>query len=446
MQSWQAAARNCPVWAAVALVTVGVAGLGLGQLTDFGGQYHRLLLTGVPAALLVAGTVFWPLQQPGRLGTWLVLGGDASFALYLSHPFSINVVILGWQKLHLGAPWLFIAVTIVVAVLAAIVIHLVLERPLLDRLNAMLARPARPAPHDPQRTGRQMTATHTPRVETIDVFRGIAILLVVLYHFTARLPPAALNVSGMPAPPVFFGWAGVYFFFAISGYCIFLTLEHSATVSLFLARRFSRLYPAFFAAAIFLFIYGLVAPPPSVPEAQFHERPSTVIDLLTNLVFLGDGRWVNGSFWSIAVEIKFYVGLGLLALMIPDRQRLAVVFSWISLAAPMFWMVGMLYAMQTGKPSAGETAGARDDCALPAVLRHRHSGADETADPAGPVLRRSRHHHGHDDARERPEPARRRIHDAADARASSQRWWPLPKACRSRMCRGCRGCSRASGW
>jgi peptidoglycan/LPS O-acetylase OafA/YrhL len=194
-----------------------------------------------------------------------------------------------------------------------------------------------------------MTTTHAPRVETIDVFRGIAILLVVLYHFTARLPPAALNVSGMPVPPVFFGWAGVYFFFAISGYCIFLTLERSATVSLFLARRFSRLYPAFLAAAIFLFVYGLVAPPPSVPEAQFHEQPSTVLDLLTNLVFLGDGRWVNGSFWSIAVEIKFYVGLGLLALMIPDRQRLAVVFSWISLAAPMFWMVGMVYAMQTGR-------------------------------------------------------------------------------------------------
>ena len=188
----------------------------------------------------------------------------------------------------------------------------------------------------------------TPRVETIDVFRGVAILLVVLYHFTARLPPAALNVSGIAAPPVFFGWIGVFFFFTISGYCIFLTLERSATISLFLARRFSRLYPAFLAAAIFLFIYGIVAPPPSVPEAGFHERAATLLDLLTNLVFVGDGRWINGSFWSIAVEIKFYIGLGLLALLIPDRQRLALMFGWIAVAAAPFWMVAMLFHAQGG--------------------------------------------------------------------------------------------------
>ena len=134
-----------PGWAAAALIFLGIAGLALGQLTGFGGAYHRMLLSGVPAALVVAGTVFGPMQQPRRLGTWLVLGGDASFALYLSHPFSINVVILAWQKLHLGAPWLFIAVTIVVAVAAAIVIHLVVERPLLRRLNAGPARPVRSA-------------------------------------------------------------------------------------------------------------------------------------------------------------------------------------------------------------------------------------------------------------------------------------------------------------
>lgn len=186
------------------------------------------------------------------------------------------------------------------------------------------------------------------RIETIDVFRGIAILMVVAYHFTARLPPAALNVTGDAAPPVFFGWAGVYVFFAVSGYCIYLTLERSATLSLFLARRFSRLYPAFLAAAIFLFAYGELVPVPSVPAADFHGEPVTFFDLVTNLVFLGDGRWVNGSFWSIAVEIKFYVYLALLALVIPDRHRLATVFAWIALALPPVWMLAMLHAGHSG--------------------------------------------------------------------------------------------------
>src|SRR4051812_24902896 len=67
------------------------------------------------------------------------------------------------------------------------------------------------------------------RVETIDVFRGIAILMVVMFHFTARLPAYALNITEGAPLPVFFGWVGVYFFFIISGYCIFMTLERSST-------------------------------------------------------------------------------------------------------------------------------------------------------------------------------------------------------------------------
>ncbi|NMA98037.1 MAG: DUF1624 domain-containing protein [Phyllobacteriaceae bacterium] len=38
------------------------------------------------------------------------------------------------------------------------------------------------------------------RNQSIDIFRGIAILLVVLFHFTARLPQTALNITDS-APP-----------------------------------------------------------------------------------------------------------------------------------------------------------------------------------------------------------------------------------------------------
>lgn len=178
------------------------------------------------------------------------------------------------------------------------------------------------------------------RVEILDVFRGIAILMVVLFHFTARLPPASLNVTGMPAPPVFFGWIGVYFFFAISGYCIFLTLEKSATVSVFLARRFSRIYPAYLAAAILLFLYGLAAYLPSVPSAQYRVNTPGLIDLFINFFFVGEiGEWVNGSFWSIAVEVKFYLLVGLLALLFADHRKLVTVFSWLSLVLAPLWII-----------------------------------------------------------------------------------------------------------
>ena len=181
------------------------------------------------------------------------------------------------------------------------------------------------------------------RVETIDVFRGIAIVLVILFHFTARLPASALNITQGAPWPVSFGWTGVYFFFIISGYCIFITLEKSASVGVFLARRVSRIYPAFAAAVLLLFVFGLVAQVPSVPEANFHETPPGLVDVALNLVFLGElGEWVNGSFWSIAVEIKFYLLVALLWALVPNSARFTRVFAILALVMAPIWMASTL--------------------------------------------------------------------------------------------------------
>jgi peptidoglycan/LPS O-acetylase OafA/YrhL len=135
-----------PGWLPPLLLFTGIAGLGFGQLVAIGGPFERMLTAGVPAALVVAGTVFSRTREPGPFGRALVLGGDASYVLYLSHPFSINVVILGWQKLHVDAPWLFVATCIVVALGVALSLHLLLERRLLAVLSgALRRRPALPA-------------------------------------------------------------------------------------------------------------------------------------------------------------------------------------------------------------------------------------------------------------------------------------------------------------
>lgn len=183
------------------------------------------------------------------------------------------------------------------------------------------------------------------RVETIDVFRGIAILMVVMFHFTARLPAYSLNITEGAPLPVFFGWVGVYFFFIISGYCIFMTLERSATVGIFLARRFSRIYPAFFAAVLLLFVFGLVAYIPSVPEAHFHVIPPNLLDVGMNLFFIGEiGEWVDGSFWSIAVEVKFYLLVAILAGVFSDRARFTTVFAWLAIVMAPIWAVSTLFS------------------------------------------------------------------------------------------------------
>jgi len=177
------------------------------------------------------------------------------------------------------------------------------------------------------------------RIVSLDIFRGIAMLLVALYHFTSRLPSYSLNMETPVNIQINFGWIGVYFFFIISGYCIFMTLERAKDIRTFLAKRFSRVYPAFLAATILLFIFGLFAPVPIVPEVSYNESAKTIFDVFLNLIFLGElGEWINGSFWSIAVEIKFYLALAAFAFLFGSHKRLVFWFSILSLVMMLIWV------------------------------------------------------------------------------------------------------------
>lgn len=325
---------------AIPVIALGGAGLAAAPFLMFDSDFARPLLYGIPAALIVCGTAASGYIARNTAGRGAVLMGDASYALYLSHPFSVNLMALVFGKIALG--WLFVPVTLAFAILASVVVHLVLERPLTRWLNAR-ARAHAAAKAESIATGRD---------PTLDMFRGLAILLVALYHYTARLPHEALNMVGPVPVPVGFGWIGVFFFFVISGYCIFLTLTRSESVRRFFARRISRLYPAFIAAAVGLFVFAMLAPVPSVPAVNFHEQPATLLDLGLNLILLGEaGEWVNGSFWSIATEVRFYVLLALLAAVFGTGERLVRLFSYIAVALASLWVAMTLILPATGSAS-----------------------------------------------------------------------------------------------
>lgn len=107
---------------------------------------RRLLGWGLPAAMIFAGLVLGhgPAGQPGPVQRFAVALGDASYALYLTHPF----VIVAWRKLWFGmglqaslGVWAFMASSLVLATGVALLTFRLFERPLTRALTARLAPP-----------------------------------------------------------------------------------------------------------------------------------------------------------------------------------------------------------------------------------------------------------------------------------------------------------------
>lgn len=97
---------------------------------------HRVVAAGIPAALIVGGVLV--LGRTGERvlgGRRLVTLGNASYAFYLSHTFVVNVCLLAWLKLHLGAPWVFFWFATLASVLASVVVYLLIEKPLLGAIQ-----------------------------------------------------------------------------------------------------------------------------------------------------------------------------------------------------------------------------------------------------------------------------------------------------------------------
>jgi|JI6StandDraft_1071083.scaffolds.fasta_scaffold00857_10 peptidoglycan/LPS O-acetylase OafA/YrhL len=148
----------------------------------------------------------------------------------------------------------------------------------------------------------------------IDGLRGIAVLLVVLFH-------ARISFRG--------GFVGVDVFFVISGYLITMLMMKdfaAATFSLmdFWERRVRRIFPALAVMTLFTISAGCVLLFPEALEKLGASLVSQVL-LSSNLYFWNDS---SGYFagpaeeqpllhtWSLAVEEQFYLFMPLLCLLI----------------------------------------------------------------------------------------------------------------------------------
>lgn len=107
----------------------------------------RVIGWGLPAAMIVCAAVLGRQMQPSPLSKLGVQLGDASYALYLSHPF----VIVGIRKAMQGfgfdettMAWAMLGVTVVSCCAFAVIAHRFVERPMTRFIQGILVRPRPP--------------------------------------------------------------------------------------------------------------------------------------------------------------------------------------------------------------------------------------------------------------------------------------------------------------
>jgi peptidoglycan/LPS O-acetylase OafA/YrhL len=141
------------------------------------------------------------------------------------------------------------------------------------------------------------------RIVALDVLRFSAAFAVVLFHYIAR--PEATAFRGF-SDIAQFGYLGVPLFFMISGYVISLSAANRNAVQ-FAVARFVRLYPALWVGVLITSFVIII----------FSEHQVTVGQILANFTLLNEYVGfddIDGVYWTLKVELKFYACIFLILL------------------------------------------------------------------------------------------------------------------------------------
>jgi len=161
----------------------------------------------------------------------------------------------------------------------------------------------------------------------LDGLRGLAILLVMGYHFF--LPHSGFHgaEAGILLQLAQMGWMGVDLFFVLSGFLItgiLLQSRHQENYFRnFLMRRFLRIWPLYYLTLIGLILVLPLLLPEVPAELQSMQRNQAWFWLFgANWLFAKEGGFdltSGGYYWSLAVEEQFYVIWPLAVLLLSAR-------------------------------------------------------------------------------------------------------------------------------
>ena len=140
------------------------------------------------------------------------------------------------------------------------------------------------------------------RILGLDLFRFLVALGIMAYHYFFIGVLQGYYSTKVFHGLAFWGEFGVDIFFIISGFVILLSAEHYKNCWSFLKSRAKRIYPAFVLCSILLIFTGYLMPNTNIKDLLFR--------WMNSLTFMSD-LWkvapLSGVYWTLMVEVKFYI-------------------------------------------------------------------------------------------------------------------------------------------
>jgi peptidoglycan/LPS O-acetylase OafA/YrhL len=172
------------------------------------------------------------------------------------------------------------------------------------------------------------------RLRVLDALRFLAAMAVVFFHFTGRDSLAwgesVRQVFPTLSRVTLYGGFGPYLFFMISGFVVLMS-AWGRRVPAFLASRVGRLYPAYWVAVVLIAVV-LVLNRELIGTWNALGPHGVALNLTMFQSAFGVGH-VDGVFWTLWVELKFYALLVIMIMVGITRARMmALCLVWPVLA------------------------------------------------------------------------------------------------------------------
>ncbi|HHN4622774.1 TPA: acyltransferase family protein [Klebsiella pneumoniae] len=155
------------------------------------------------------------------------------------------------------------------------------------------------------------------RLPLLDLTRWFAALAVVIFHYFYMVSDVR---NDYPYAQCFIKYAylAVQLFFIISGFVIFMSVDNKKGPFVFLTSRFIRLYPAYIISVFLTFAFVYLIP---------ISYPFDFNDFFGNLTMIPSllgSKPANPAYWSLAIEIFFYLYVFILLFFVSNIKKLYV--------------------------------------------------------------------------------------------------------------------------